>query len=199
MSKFIAVQLTKLYPDAPEPKVATAGSVCFDLSAHRIVNITERTADAPAAMVIGTGLKFRFDEGYQLKVFSRSGHGFKHGIRLANGTGVIDQDYDDELMIKLVRDFNDPQTVEAWNVLVDKIKTGKQPRVAQAQMQEAFRVLFLSPQTQQEHSQAAANAPVDSAQPAKPGVRNGGLGSTGDDSQQADSPAATSATPAIAE
>lgn len=199
MSKFIAVQLTKLYPDAPEPKVATAGSVCFDLPAHRIVNITDRTADAPAAMVIGTGLKFRFDEGFQLKVFSRSGHGFKHGIRLANGTGVIDQDYDDELMIKLVRDFNDPQTVEAWNVLADEIKTGKQPRVAQAQMQEAFRVLFVAPPTQQDQSQAAVNAPVDSALPAKPGTRNGGLGSTGDATKQADATATAPATPAIAE
>lgn len=183
MSKFIAVQLNKLFKDSPNPVAATQGSVCFDLPAHRIVNITERTDDAPATMLIGTGLKFRFDEGYQLKVFSRSGHGFKHGIRLANGTGVIDQDYDEELMVKLVRDFNDPQTVEAWNLLADQIKSGKQPRVAQGQMQEAFRPLFISPQSQSQPEQpehGPAAAPADPAVTAAPRTRTGGLGSTGD-------------------
>lgn len=195
MSKFIAVQLTKLFKDSPEPMAATAGSVCFDLPAHRIVNITERSADAPATILIGTGLKFRFDEGYQLKVFSRSGHGFKHGIRLANGTGIIDQDYDGELMIKLVRDFNDPQTIEAWNVLVDEIKSGKQPRVAQAQMQEAFRPLFVGAQAQPEQTEQAA-APVDPAAPAAPRPRRGGLGSTGNTKEQAQTAAADKKAPA---
>jgi len=199
MSKFIAVQLTKLYKDSPEPVAATPGSVCFDLPAHRIVNITERSTDAPATMLIGTGLKFRFDQGYQLKVFSRSGHGFKHGIRLANGTGVIDQDYDEELMIKLVRDFNDPQTIEAWNVLADEIKNGKQPRVAQGQMQESFRPLFLNAQPQPEQAEQPAVAPVDPAAPAAPRARKGGLGSTGDASLQPEAAAADTVAPATPE
>ena len=37
-------------------------------------------------------------------VFSRSGHGFKNNVRLANCVGVIDSDYRGEVMVKLVYD-----------------------------------------------------------------------------------------------
>ena len=37
-------------------------------------------------------------------VFSRSGHGFKAGVRLANSVGVIDSDYRGEVMVKLTSD-----------------------------------------------------------------------------------------------
>jgi dUTP pyrophosphatase len=37
-------------------------------------------------------------------VFSRSGHGFKYDIRLANCVGVIDSSYKGEVMVKLVYD-----------------------------------------------------------------------------------------------
>ena len=39
-----------------------------------------------------------------MMVYSRSGHGFKSGIRLANGTGVIDSDYRGEVMVKMHND-----------------------------------------------------------------------------------------------
>ena len=39
-----------------------------------------------------------------MMVYSRSGHGFKNGIRLANGTGVIDSDYRGEVMVKMHND-----------------------------------------------------------------------------------------------
>ena len=37
-------------------------------------------------------------------VYSRSGHGFKHGVRLANSVGVIDSDYRGEVSIGLRND-----------------------------------------------------------------------------------------------
>lgn len=185
MSKFIPVQLNKLFKDSPEPFIATQGSVAFDLGAHRIVNVTERTGDKPATMVIGSGLQFKFDPGFQLKVYSRSGHGFNHGIRLANSTGIIDQDYEGELMIKLVRDFNDPQSVEAWNVLVDEIRAGKQPRVAQAQIQDAYRPLFLNPPAGAEQLVQEAAPEIEPEQKAPARTRRGGLGSTGNTKAQA--------------
>ena len=37
-------------------------------------------------------------------IFSRSGHGFKSDIRLANGTGIIDNGFTGEVMIKLACD-----------------------------------------------------------------------------------------------
>jgi len=37
-------------------------------------------------------------------VFSRSGHGFNHDVRLANCVGVIDADYRGEIRVKLTAD-----------------------------------------------------------------------------------------------
>ena len=37
-------------------------------------------------------------------LFSRSGHGFSSGVRLANCVGVIDSDYRGEIKIKLQKD-----------------------------------------------------------------------------------------------
>lgn len=37
-------------------------------------------------------------------VYSRSGHGFKQGMRLVNCVGVIDSDYRGEVMVKLRMD-----------------------------------------------------------------------------------------------
>ena len=37
-------------------------------------------------------------------VFSRSGHGFNHAVRLANSVGVIDSDYRGEVKVKLACD-----------------------------------------------------------------------------------------------
>lgn len=41
-------------------------------------------------------------------IYSRSGHGFKHGVRLANAVGVIDSDYRGEVQVKLVNDGGMP-------------------------------------------------------------------------------------------
>jgi len=37
-------------------------------------------------------------------VFSRSGHGFRHGIRLANSVAVIDHGFSGEVMVRLTSD-----------------------------------------------------------------------------------------------
>lgn len=40
-----------------------------------------------------------------MMIYSRSGHGFKYGARLANCVGVIDSDYRGEVKVKLHVDF----------------------------------------------------------------------------------------------
>lgn len=40
-------------------------------------------------------------------IFSRSGHGFNHDVRLANCVGVIDSDYRGEVLVKLRADGSD--------------------------------------------------------------------------------------------
>ena len=95
------VKVKKLHKDAQMPEYATDGSGCFDIRA---------VLDGPQSIYMGessairTGLAFEIPEGHVMLVFSRSGHAFKHGTRLANCVAVIDSDYRGEVMIKLVRD-----------------------------------------------------------------------------------------------
>jgi dUTP pyrophosphatase len=87
---------------AQMPAYATSGSACFDIATTSDgVDITPG-----ASAVLKTDLAFEIPPGHVMMVYSRSGHGFKNGIRLANGTGVIDSDYRGELMVKLHNDGN---------------------------------------------------------------------------------------------
>ncbi len=94
------VKIKKIHPEAKVPVYGSAGAACFDLYAASIISTeseTERT------VVYGTGLQFEVPEGHVMMIYSRSGHGFKHGITLANSTGVIDADYRGEVMVKLTK------------------------------------------------------------------------------------------------
>ena len=92
------LKLKKLHPDAVVPQYATAGAACFDLVA--IDDGRPHSADVNAA-IYRTGLAFEVPPGWVLTVHSRSGHGFKEGIRLSNVTGIIDSDYRGELLVAL--------------------------------------------------------------------------------------------------
>ncbi len=93
------IKLKKLSPDAKVPTYATGGSACFDLYSTNDGHVGYHH---PAAF--GTGLAFEIPEGHVMLVFSRSGDGFKHGVRLSNCTGVIDSDYRGEVKVKLASD-----------------------------------------------------------------------------------------------
>lgn len=96
----IEVKVRRLSDRARLPEYATDGSGCFDLFADE--HWVELSQDQP--LVLNTGLEFEIPKGHVMLVFSRSGHGFKHDIRLSNCVGVIDSDYRGELLIKLNRD-----------------------------------------------------------------------------------------------
>ena len=87
------VKLTKLHPSAVIPTYATDGSGAFDL-----------TALTKSGQTYGTGLSVELPKGHVMFIYSRSGMGFNHGIRLANCVGVIDSDYRGEIMVKLQSD-----------------------------------------------------------------------------------------------
>lgn len=92
------INVVKMYDDVKLPTYATDGSGCFDIYADRLA------AEEGQTKTFSTGLKFEVPEGHVMLVFSRSGHGFKEHVRLANCVGVIDSDYRGELMVKLTRD-----------------------------------------------------------------------------------------------
>jgi dUTP pyrophosphatase len=94
------IKIKPLSPLAQMPAYATAGSACFD-----IATIDDNVDIGPGSgAVLRTGLAFEIPSGHVMMVYSRSGHGFKHGIRLSNSVGVIDSDYRGELMVKVHND-----------------------------------------------------------------------------------------------
>ena len=103
----MTVKIKQLHKDAKKPTYATDGAGCFDL--YAVVN-DEIHGEAPLVIPPGqnasvrTGLAFEIPPGFVLDIFSRSGHGFKSGIRLVNSVGQIDSDYRGEVLIGLHND-----------------------------------------------------------------------------------------------
>lgn len=87
----------RLHPEAKLPVYASAGAACFDLSALHGGEVS------PTGR-FRTGLAFEVPVGHVMLVFSRSGQGFNHDVRLANCVGVIDSDYRGEVQVKLAAD-----------------------------------------------------------------------------------------------
>jgi dUTP pyrophosphatase len=99
----IKLKIKKLTSDAFTPKYATDGAAAFDLHAINLPpDGSVITAGSP--VVLHTGLSFEIPHGWVMLVNSRSGHGFKNDVRLANCQGVIDSDYRGEVMVKLSAD-----------------------------------------------------------------------------------------------
>lgn len=87
------------HPDFPMPTRATDGSAGIDLRAC----IDEPIAiKAGETQLIGTGLAIYIaDPNYAGLILPRSGLGHKHGIVLGNLVGLIDADYQGELMVSV--------------------------------------------------------------------------------------------------
>jgi deoxyuridine 5'-triphosphate nucleotidohydrolase len=67
---------------------------------YDLYSIEDKVIPARGSVIVGVGLKFAFiPEGYWIKVESRSGLGFKHGI-FAH-PGIIDNDYRGDAGVKL--------------------------------------------------------------------------------------------------
>jgi dUTP pyrophosphatase len=93
------VNVIKMYEDVRLPEYASVGAAAFDIYAYDSEYLKNS-----GTQVYRTGLKFEIPDNHVMMVYSRSGHGFKYDIRLANCVGVIDSDYRGELMIKLTND-----------------------------------------------------------------------------------------------
>lgn len=66
---------------------------------------------------IPTGIRVKIDEEWVLKIYPRSGLGFKYRLQMNNTVGIIDSDYfnsDNEghIFIKMTNDTNEGRTVE---------------------------------------------------------------------------------------
>ena len=88
---------SRIGDDIPLPSYSTPGSAGMDLRAC----LDESLNLAPTeTSLIPTGIAiFVADPGYAAVILPRSGLGHKHGIVLGNLVGLIDSDYQGELMI----------------------------------------------------------------------------------------------------
>lgn len=87
----------RLGTDFPLPQYATPGSAGLDLRAM----LKEALVLEPGqTLLIPTGLSIYIgDPGLAAMILPRSGLGHKHGIVLGNLVGLIDSDYQGELMV----------------------------------------------------------------------------------------------------
>lgn len=93
------MKIKLLSEHAKAPTYATDGAACFDFYAAESVEVP-----ALYSSVVDTGVAVEVPENFALLLFSRSGHGFKHGIRLANAVGIVDSDFRGSVKVCLHND-----------------------------------------------------------------------------------------------
>ena len=92
------------------PAYATSGSAGLDLRACLDAPLT---LGANAWQLVPTGIAIYLkDPGYAAIILPRSGLGHKHGIVLVNLVGLIDSDYQGQLMVSAWNRSDTPFTIE---------------------------------------------------------------------------------------
>src|SRR5262245_46792275 len=126
----LSVRIHRLAPDVTLPRYETAGAAGFDLAASTDVTV------APGAVVlIPTGLVIAVPPGHFLGIFARSSTPLKKGLMVANGVGVIDEDYcgpKDEVKIQVLNFTQSPVEVKRG----DRVAQGVFIPVTRAAWQE---------------------------------------------------------------
>jgi dUTP pyrophosphatase len=100
----------RLGRDFPLPTYATAGSAGLDLRAC----VEQPLTLAPGhAELVPTGLAIHLDDpGLAAVLLPRSGLGHKHGIVLGNLVGLIDSDYQGQVMVSVWNRAGEPFTIQ---------------------------------------------------------------------------------------
>ena len=93
------------------PKRATKGSAGYDFFSP-----LDFTLKPGETIKIPTGVRVWMEEGWVLKLYPRSGLGFKYRLQMNNTVGIIDSDYyysDNEghIFIKITNDSNEEKTL----------------------------------------------------------------------------------------
>ena len=101
-NKYSEQEIKDIYDKIKLPTRATIGSAGYDFYSPFSLNINKTFP-----LTIPTGIRVRIDDGWVLKIYPRSGLGFKYGLKLMNTIGIIDSDYynsDNEghIMIKMI-------------------------------------------------------------------------------------------------
>lgn len=99
-------------------------------AAADIYSLDEKIISPKSTEIFSTGLFMRPEPGYCLRVLSRSGLAFKHGVFVLNADGLIDEDYSDEIKIVLANFGNEPYLVREGD------------RIAQLKIEKFYQMEF---------------------------------------------------------
>lgn len=104
--------LRDMYEGIALPKRATKGSAGYDFFSPFAFSLKPGQT-----MKVPTGIRAEMEEDFVLKLYPRSGLGFKYRLQLNNTVGIIDSDYfysDNEghIMAKITNDSKEDKTVE---------------------------------------------------------------------------------------
>ena len=126
----VTVRIHRLDPAIPLPRYETSGAAGFDLAASQDVVVP------PGGLaLVPTGLVIQVPRGHFLGIFARSSTPLRRGLMVANGVGVIDEDYcgaKDEVKIQVLNFTQAPVTVARG----DRIAQGLFIPVTRAAWQE---------------------------------------------------------------
>ena len=105
-------EVKELYDTLMLPKRATKGSAGYDF--YSPFDFTLKPGET---IKIPTGIRVYMEENYVLKLYPRSGLGFKYRLQLNNTVGIIDSDYyysDNEghIFAKITSDSNEGKVLE---------------------------------------------------------------------------------------
>jgi len=105
-------EIQRMYEEIKLPRRATKGSAGYDFYAP--FSFTLKPGET---IKIPTGIRAKMEENWVLKLYPRSGLGFKFRLQMNNTVGIIDSDYfysDNEghIFVKLTNDSNEGKVVE---------------------------------------------------------------------------------------
>lgn len=139
--------VNELYEQLCLPRRATAGSAGYDFFAPFEIQL-----QPGQTILVPTGIRVRMDLDWVLKLYPRSGLGFKYRLQLNNTVGIIDSDY-----------FNSDNEGHIFARITNDSKEGKEVSIRPGEgfMQGIFLEYGITVDDEAD------------------GVRNGGFGSTG--------------------
>ncbi len=101
------------------PHYATGGSAGLDLRACLDAAVVLNPGET---QLIPTGLAIHLaDAGYAAMILPRSGLGHKHGVVLGNLVGLIDSDYQGQLMVSMWNRGQTPFTIEPFERIAQMV------------------------------------------------------------------------------
>ena len=111
LADFEGQNAAEVYESIQLPNRATTGSAGYDFFSP-----IDFTLAPGETIKLATGIRVKIDEGWVLKLYPRSGLGFKFRLQMNNTVGIIDSDYyhsDNEghIFAKITNDSNEGKTL----------------------------------------------------------------------------------------